>query len=179
MCSPRAASGQALDLAREGDGIEGLEIRGEGGVLGGRGGARGEEALAGGLRRIVVFADRAEEFVLQPEQVVEAREDGPRGAGTVAIVAYEAADEKAVALLDPGLIVLAPGAAAADGGAAGSATGPAWQRWPRAGPGAPRGDPGAAVPLEGRDEGRQDRAHHLGVLASSSLRHRAPFRWRW
>jgi hypothetical protein len=56
--------------------------------------------------------DGPEEVVLQAEQAVEAPQDGPGGAGAVAVIADEAADEQAVALLDPGLIVLAIGPAA-------------------------------------------------------------------
>jgi hypothetical protein len=89
-------------------------MRGEGRALTGREDARGEDLLVRSLRRVVAFADGAEEIVLQAEQGVEALEDGPRGAGAVAIVADEAADEEAVALLDPGLVVLAIGPAAGE-----------------------------------------------------------------
>src|SRR5215831_8536562 len=116
-----------LDLAGKGDRIECLELRRERGALGGREDAGGEDALIRRLGRIVAFAepaadaalahelaDGAEEVVLQPEQPVEPLEHRPGGPGAVAIVADEPADEQAVALLDPGLIVLAVGAAAGE-----------------------------------------------------------------
>ena len=49
--------------------------------------------------------------MLQAEQAVQALQDGEGGAGAIAVVADEAADEQAIALFDPGLIVLAIGAA--------------------------------------------------------------------
>lgn len=45
--------------------------------------------------------------MVQPEEAVQPLQDGKAGAGDVAVVPDEAADHEAVALLDPGLIVLA------------------------------------------------------------------------
>jgi len=56
--------------------------------------------------------------VLQAEQVLETLQHGPGGAGAVAVVAHEPAHEQAVALLDPGLVVLAIGPAAGETDAA-------------------------------------------------------------
>jgi hypothetical protein len=52
--------------------------------------------------------------VLQPEQVVDALQGSGGRAGAVAVIAHEASDEQAVALFDPGLIVLAIWAAAGE-----------------------------------------------------------------
>src|SRR6266851_1632641 len=109
-----------LDIAGQGDGIERGELRGQRlPLLGG--------ALAGGqyprVRRLgdvvaledpapdpalaAQLADGAEEVVVQAEQAVEPSQDGPGGAGAVAVVADEPPHEQAVARLDPGLVVLA------------------------------------------------------------------------
>src|SRR5881296_2146026 len=97
----------------------------------GRRGAQpvGHDALIGRARNIVAFAnltadallteelaDRAEEVELQTEQTVEALQHGEGRARAVPVVADQAADDQAVALFDPGLIVLAvrPAAREAD-----------------------------------------------------------------
>lgn len=69
------------------------------------------------------LADGTEEVVLQAKQAVQPLQDGEGGAGAVAIIADEAADEEAVALLDPGLIILAIGAAAGKANALAAAPG--------------------------------------------------------
>jgi len=98
--------------------------------------ASGQHPLGGGLGEIVALddpaadaaltdelADGAEEVELQPEQTIEALQDGEGGAGARAVVAHEPADDEAVALLDPGLIVLAIRAAAREANALPAAPG--------------------------------------------------------
>jgi len=92
-------------------------------------GATEEHPLAGGPGGVVLLddraanatlaaerADKAEEVVLQAEEAVQPLQDGKGGPGAVAVVADEATDEEPVALLDPGLIILAvrPAAGEAD-----------------------------------------------------------------
>src|SRR5574339_422228 len=116
-----------LNVPGQGDGIEGGELRGQRMPLRGGEGAGGPQSLVRGLGGVVAlhdlapdpvlaqqFADRAEEVVLEAEQTVEALQDRPRRAGAEAVVADEAAHEQAVALLDPGLVILAIGAPAGE-----------------------------------------------------------------
>src|SRR5215470_4299745 len=108
------------DLASEGDGIEGRKLGVECGALSGREDPSGEDPLVRGLWGVVAlvdttaepslaqeFADRAEEIVVEAEQDVEALQGGPRRAGAIAVIADEAADEQAIALLDPGVVIFA------------------------------------------------------------------------
>src|SRR5215471_7038304 len=108
------------DLASEGDGIEGRKLGGECGALSGREDPGGEDPLVRGLWGVVAlvdttadpslaqeFADGAEEVVLEAKQGVEALQGGPRRAGAVTVIADEATDQQAIALLDPGLVIFA------------------------------------------------------------------------
>jgi hypothetical protein len=125
---PQQVQGE-LDVARERDRIEGLTLLRKGLALGLGQDATEKHPLGGGPGGVVPLDDRAaepvltqeladgaEEVVVQPEQAVEALQDGQGGPGAVAIATDEAADEEPVALLDPGLIILAirPAAGEAD-----------------------------------------------------------------
>ena len=109
-----------VDVAGERNGVQGLTLLRERLLLDRGEHLGGEHALIGRLRRVIALddlaadaplaeelANGAEEVVLQAEQAVQALQDGEGGAGAIAVVADEAADEQAIALFDPGLIVLA------------------------------------------------------------------------
>ena len=116
---PQQVEGE-LDVARERDRIEGLTLLRQGLALGLGQDATEEHPLVGGLEGVVLLedlaanaalaeelADGAEEVVLLAEEAVQPLQDGQGGAGAEAVVADEAKNEEAVALLDPDLIVLA------------------------------------------------------------------------
>src|SRR5215475_1602941 len=108
------------DLTGEGDRIERRELSVERGALSGGEDPRGEDSLVRSPWGVVAFvdtaadpalaqefADGAEEVVVEAKQGVEALQGGPRRAGAVAVIADEAADQQAIALLDPGLVIFA------------------------------------------------------------------------
>src|ERR1700716_2830984 len=109
-----------LDIAGQGDGIERGELGGQRLPLLGGERTGGQYPLVRRLGDVVALedpapdptlaaqlADGAEEVVVQAKQPVEPPQDGPGGGGAVAVVADEPPHEQAVALLDPGLVVLA------------------------------------------------------------------------
>jgi len=63
------------------------------------------------------LVDWAEEVVMHTEEAVQPLKDGGGGPGAVAVVTDEAADEEAVALRDPGLIILEMRVPAGEAGA--------------------------------------------------------------
>src|SRR5215472_15481130 len=108
------------DLTGEGDRIERGELGVERVALSGGEDPRGENPLVRSPWGVVAFvdtaadpalaqefADGAEEVVVEAKQGVEALQGGPRRAGAVAVIADEAADQQAIALLDPGLVIFA------------------------------------------------------------------------
>src|SRR5262245_33322745 len=108
------------DLTGDGDRIERRELGVERGALSGGEDPRGEDPLVRSPWGVVAFvdtaadpalaqefADGAEEVVVEAQQGVEALQGGPRRAGAVAVIADEAADQQAIALLDPGLVIFA------------------------------------------------------------------------
>jgi len=114
-----------LNVAGEGNGIEHVKLVLQSAALLGGEHPGGQDPLVRREGGVIVLADvaadplfaqeladGAEEVVRQAEQAVEALQDSLGRAGAIAVVAHEAADDEAVALLDPGLIVLAIGAAA-------------------------------------------------------------------
>src|SRR5262245_30781613 len=108
------------DLTGDGDRIERRELGVERGALSGGEDPRGEDPLVRSPWGVVAFvdtaadpalaqefADGAEEVVVEAQQGVEALQGGPRRAGAVAVIADEATDQQAIALLDPGLVIFA------------------------------------------------------------------------
>src|SRR5262245_48517663 len=113
------------------DGVQARRLRRQGLLLVGREPAGDQDPLVRGWGRIVALedlapdppfaqqlADWAEEVVLEAQQGVQALQDRPRGTRAVAVIAAEPPDEQAVALLHPGLVVLAVGPAAGEADAA-------------------------------------------------------------